>query len=170
MKISCPYNAQALSIQGFTLIEVLVAIAVLTIGIFSLYSMQVTTVQSNTKANELTITTAVASDCYERLWNTSYDDALLNDPDAGAQLPAPDHTSNEFVGFTRPDTVSTVEWEIETWVAGDGLDNDGDGETDENDETDIKRVTLNVNYNNDNFSQAGVREPTTIIFYKSRLF
>ncbi|WP_051305292.1 prepilin-type N-terminal cleavage/methylation domain-containing protein [Desulfogranum mediterraneum] len=40
--------------QGFTLIEALVAMLVLTTGIFSLYSMQISAIQGNSKAQVIT--------------------------------------------------------------------------------------------------------------------
>jgi prepilin-type N-terminal cleavage/methylation domain-containing protein len=178
MKKSYSDNSQLSNSYGFTLIEALVAIVVITIAIGALYSMQATTVQSNVKSKELTLTTAVANDLYERLWNTGYDNALLGDGGDGAALPLDHYIDRDpatgadevIAGYRLEDSIEAITWEVETWPAGDGVDNDNDGQNDENDETDIKRVTLNVHYYNENFNTLGTREPTTIIFYKSRLF
>jgi len=41
--------------HGFTLIEALVAISILVVGILSLYSMQIISIQGNAKANQITL-------------------------------------------------------------------------------------------------------------------
>lgn len=64
---------QNLSNQGFTLIEVIVAITVLTIGILSLYSMQVSAINGNATANNLTTRSNWASDRIESLLSRPYD-------------------------------------------------------------------------------------------------
>lgn len=58
---------------GFTLIEVLIAMFVLTIGIFALYSMQITALNTNARANSMTIASNWASDRVEGLLNRPYD-------------------------------------------------------------------------------------------------
>jgi prepilin-type N-terminal cleavage/methylation domain-containing protein len=59
--------------QGFTLIEVLVAIVVLTIGVLSLYAMQVSTINSNATAKIMTHNSNWASDRIEILISRPYD-------------------------------------------------------------------------------------------------
>lgn len=72
-------NKQNVSNQGFTLIEVIIAIAVLTIGILSLYSMHVSAINGNATANNLTTRSSWASDRIELLLNNPYDDYKLKD-------------------------------------------------------------------------------------------
>jgi prepilin-type N-terminal cleavage/methylation domain-containing protein len=143
--------------NGFTLIEALVAMVVLTIGILSLYTMQVTAVNGNTTANRLSVATTVATNCYERLWSIPYNDAQLSDT-AGAKT----HTQAEITGFVLPQGVTGVRWGVTTWLNNDNIDNDQDGEEDEDDETDVKLVALDVNYTDRN-----VAKTVAITFYKN---
>jgi type IV pilus assembly protein PilV len=84
--------------KGFTLLELLVAISLLTIGIFSVITMQITAIKSNSIANRLSAATALAQEAMDDIlaWdiadhrvnttatNTSYD---LNGPDkAGTDI------------------------------------------------------------------------------------
>jgi prepilin-type N-terminal cleavage/methylation domain-containing protein len=146
--------------KGFTLIEALVAMVVLTIGILSLYTMQVSSINGNATANHLTVATTVANNCYERLWNTPYNHATMTDT-AGAKT----HTQAELAGLSLPQEVTSVRWGVTTWTDGDTLDNDGDVDIDEDDETNIKLVALDVNY-----TDRAVAKTMTVTFYKSELF
>lgn len=67
--------------DGFTLIETLIAIAILTIGIFSLYSMQIAAINGNGHANQLTSSANWASDRIERILGADYTNSLLADAD-----------------------------------------------------------------------------------------
>jgi len=58
---------------GFTLIEVIMAILILTVGILSLYSMQYSSISTNAKANNLTSATTWANDRIELLLSAPYD-------------------------------------------------------------------------------------------------
>lgn len=91
--------------QGYTLIEVLIAMAVFAIGILAIFSLQVTSTSSNALARGLTENYTAAMDKTEELLALPYDDADL-DPDPGVQ----------------PHTAATD---------ADGIDNDGDGDIDE---------------------------------------
>ncbi|MBV5326181.1 MAG: prepilin-type N-terminal cleavage/methylation domain-containing protein [Chlorobium sp.] len=65
--------------HGFTLIEVLVALFILTIGILSLHLMQLSSIQGNASANRMSIKTANAEDRLEQLLYLAYNDANFND-------------------------------------------------------------------------------------------
>jgi type IV pilus assembly protein PilV len=91
--------------QGYTLIEILIAMAVFAVGILAIFSMQITATSSNALARGLTENYTAAMDKVEELLALPYDDADL-DPDPGIQ----------------PHTAATD---------ADGIDNDGDGEIDE---------------------------------------
>ncbi|MGM0656260.1 MAG: prepilin-type N-terminal cleavage/methylation domain-containing protein [Thermodesulfobacteriota bacterium] len=142
--------------QGFTLIESLIAMFVLAIGILAVNTMQISSIRGNTTANKLTVTSTLAGNSYERLLNVSYDDPTM-DP---ATNP---HSDAELTGLQLPSHVSSVSWNITEWTNSDGIDNDGDGFTDESDELNIKVVTLSVNY-----SDRGAKT-LTINFYKSEM-
>ncbi|WP_027363110.1 prepilin-type N-terminal cleavage/methylation domain-containing protein [Desulfospira joergensenii] len=143
--------------QGFTLIEALMAMLVLTIGILALNSMQVSSTRGNSSANNLTVASSVAGDGFERLLNLDYDDSTM-DP-AGNP-----HDETELTGYQLPAGVASISWNVAEWTNTDGTDNDGDGTTDEADELNIKLVSLTVNY------QDQQAKTLTINFLKSELY
>ena len=53
--------------QGFSLIEGMIAAAILSIGLLALSAMQTVALVKNVDSNELTVTTALASDILERI-------------------------------------------------------------------------------------------------------
>lgn len=64
--------------SGFTLIEVMIAIAVLVIGILSLYTMQISSIQSNSTANQLTTASNLALNQIEQILSWEATDSRLN--------------------------------------------------------------------------------------------
>ena len=69
---------------GFTLIEVIIALAILTIGILAVNAMQTVSVRGNFTANRLTTAATWATDRAEVLFNLEYDDDELLDDGGGA--------------------------------------------------------------------------------------
>lgn len=70
--------------EGFTLIEVLVAMAILAIGIFTMYTMQTKSILFNSKADRITTSANWASNYIEQLLSQPYDvstNKLLHDTD-----------------------------------------------------------------------------------------
>ena len=67
--------------SGFTLIEVVVAMAILAIGILALYTMQSTGVIGNGTASRLTGKATWAADQIETMVGIDYDDNMFNDND-----------------------------------------------------------------------------------------
>ncbi len=65
--------------DGFTLIEVTVAIVILTIGILGAAAMQVASIDGNYTANRLTEAATWGGDQLETLMTLSYDDDMLKD-------------------------------------------------------------------------------------------
>ena len=65
--------------QGFTLVEVIVAIGILTVGILSLYSMHVASINSNGAASNMTTGSNWATDRIEILLSRHYNHADLRD-------------------------------------------------------------------------------------------
>jgi type IV pilus assembly protein PilV len=66
---------------GFTLLEVILAICLLTIGILAVGSMQVSSIWGNATAGNLTEGTSLAADQLEKLMALSYGHANLADTD-----------------------------------------------------------------------------------------
>jgi prepilin-type N-terminal cleavage/methylation domain-containing protein len=66
-----------LSSSGFTLIEILLTISILSIGILGVMTMQMRATRSNAEARKITETASWAADEFERLTAMPYDDPLL---------------------------------------------------------------------------------------------
>jgi prepilin-type N-terminal cleavage/methylation domain-containing protein len=64
--------------RGFTLIEVLIAMAIFAVGLLALASLQIRSIQMNASARMQTEETNIAVDWLERLIALPYDDPLLN--------------------------------------------------------------------------------------------
>lgn len=105
--------------DGFTLIEVLIAIAIFSLGIMAVGSMQLSSVRGNALARGVTKKASLASDRMEKLLSLAYTDPLLS---AGEHSVA--------VGSFTADT--------------DGIDNDNDGQIDESGETGFISISWNV--------------------------
>ncbi len=65
--------------SGFTLIETMVAIVVLSIGVMALYAMQTTAIKGNAVAISLTTAANLGQDRIELVMAQPYTDALLQD-------------------------------------------------------------------------------------------
>ncbi|MCG8683623.1 MAG: prepilin-type N-terminal cleavage/methylation domain-containing protein [Desulfobacterales bacterium] len=142
--------------KGFTLIEALFSMVVLAVGILALHMMHVSSTRGNSSANKITIATSSVSSIYEILLNSDYSSALMT---------AGNHNDNELIGnYTLPNNNYVASWTVTQWTNTDGVDNDGDGATDENDENEIKFVTLVVTY------QDQAAKTNTINFLKSTLY
>jgi len=75
--------------NGFTLIEMLIAISIFAIGFLAVASLQVSASKSNRTASEITAATNIASDRMEQLMGASFTDGDLDsDP---ALNPHPDN-------------------------------------------------------------------------------
>ena len=62
---------------GFTLVEVMMVMAILAIGIMAVMTMQITATNSSANAKRLTESTSLMTEEFETLMLTDYDDALL---------------------------------------------------------------------------------------------
>ena len=67
--------------DGFSIIEVMIAISILSIGILALASMQVAAMRGNSFAGSVTEGSTWALDQIEKLMNLPWDDADLQDAD-----------------------------------------------------------------------------------------
>ena len=67
--------------QGFTLLEVIIAMTVLSIGLLAVASMQISAMRGNAFSNASTTGVSWAGDKLEKLMNCDYDDPDLQDTD-----------------------------------------------------------------------------------------
>ena len=67
-----------MDLKGFTLIEVLIVMAIFSIGILAVATMQMTSTKGNASARRITEETALAENQIENLMQLSYDHADLN--------------------------------------------------------------------------------------------
>jgi prepilin-type N-terminal cleavage/methylation domain-containing protein len=109
-----PRRGPGLSQRGFTLPEVMIALAVFSIGILAVYSMQFASIKGNAVARGVTDNVTLASAKVEELALIAFDDPRL---DPGDHNPV---------------------------AAADGIDNDMDGDIDEDNETGPAQMTWNV--------------------------
>jgi len=96
--------------QGFTLIDILIALAIFAIGFLAVGKMQITAINTNANARNSTAVITIAKDRAEKLMALSFDDANL----VGSAAPGIDYTPAADV---------------------DLIDNDEDGQIDEAGET-----------------------------------
>ncbi len=92
---------------GLTLVEVMIALTVFSVGILAVANMQVVGIKSVTLAQTGMINTVAAGERIEQLLMAPYDDALLADTDQGFSLETPDHGP-----FPIDHSRSTIEWEV----------------------------------------------------------
>ena len=74
--------------DGFSMVEVVIALAVFSISFLGFYNLQLTSLDGNAKARELTTSYVWASDMTERLLGLDYDDPLL---ETGSTLDSEDN-------------------------------------------------------------------------------
>lgn len=117
----------AMNDRGFSLIEVMVALAILAIGLLGLLNLSFYAIRANKQNKEIIWARLLAEQTAQDLQLADYDDALLQDDGDTTDLDDisnPDHSSvlvgNDDDGDGRTDE-----------ELADGLDNDGDGLIDE---------------------------------------
>ena len=64
---------------GFTLLEVLIALVILAVGILGVATMQISSIQGNSKGRQISEATSLASALMENLLAREYNDACLLD-------------------------------------------------------------------------------------------
>ena len=67
--------------KGFTLLEVMVALGILSVGILAVASMQAAAIRFNSSAGDITEAVALAGEQMEKLIALPYNDDLLKDTD-----------------------------------------------------------------------------------------
>ncbi len=98
--------------QGFTLIEVLVAIVILSIGILSLITMQTTGIKGNATANRITTASSWSADRIEKLFSLDWTHPDLTDDTANGPAGLDDTGATADGTATSPDTFYTIYWNI----------------------------------------------------------
>lgn len=99
--------------QAFTILEVLIAMAVLAIGLLSLVTMQVTAIKGNAIANRITEESSFCADQIEKLLALDWNHADLVDdkaPNGIAGLNARDATADG--SLVTPDGIYTIYWNV----------------------------------------------------------
>lgn len=130
--------------DGFTLIEALIAVAILITGILPLFAMQISSIKGNTIANNLTVASIRALDQIEQILTWDSSDARLNDTENvnftganGADVADGKVVVDNFTIYwdntVRKDPVTSANVGIDVQI--NVLWNDGGG---------IKQLTMNI--------------------------
>jgi len=98
--------------NGFTLIEVFIAMAVLTVGILSLYSMHLSSVRGNARANRLTTASTWNASKIEEMIGMQYSDVSLQDTDGDGAAGLDDATATTADGTDPTDGRYTIYWNV----------------------------------------------------------
>ena len=69
--------------QGFTLIEVLIAIVILTVGLLAVGTMQISAIRGNFMSGNTSIALSLAGEKMEELLNKDFNDVELTDSNTG---------------------------------------------------------------------------------------
>jgi type IV pilus modification protein PilV len=104
--------------SGFTLIEAMVAMLILTIGILSLYTMQVSAIQGNSTASQITLAATSGANQLEDIFAMDYDALVDTDGDSAGGLYDTNNPLNLANGnadgnATTPDGY-TIYWNVAT--------------------------------------------------------
>jgi type IV pilus assembly protein PilV len=92
--------------EGFTLIEVMIALVILAVGLLALATMQIVSIRTNAFSTEMTYATMLAQQQLEILRNLAYNDPNL-DPGTHQLPPVIGDKGASY----------TVEWDVDTSVA-----------------------------------------------------
>lgn len=138
--------------SGFTLLEALVAMVILSVGILSFYTMHGHAITGNKISNTISESSNFITDQIELVFPKSFSDSDFN---AGS------HTYPQ--NAPKPRGVDSITWNVVDW-RNDGVDNDKDSVTDESDERGVKEITYTVNYNN-----RGNNRSVTVRFLKTEI-
>ena len=133
--------------SGFTLIEVMIAIVIVTIGIFATMAMQITTVKGNSFANSLTRATLTGSGVVEVLKVKSYGNGVF---DIGV------HNEAELAGVILAPEIQGIQWTVAADNPNPLL-------------ATRKDVALVVSYKDNSFTKTNLLKALTLNFSKVRI-
>lgn len=94
--------------KGLTLIEVMIALSIFTIGILAVAGMQGVSMKTIGNAHRQTHQSVSAANLIEKILTQPYDDPLLKDRDNGYEPGVPDHGPYPMNG-----SPATIEWEVQ---------------------------------------------------------
>jgi len=100
--------------EGYTLIEVLIAMAILAVGLLAIATMQISSIRVNTAARKMTERATIAQDKVEELVALSYTDAALNSGSHTDGSPPSGYTVSWTVstGGTLPDNTKLIKVKV----------------------------------------------------------
>jgi hypothetical protein len=93
---------------GMSLLEVVIALLIFTIGLLGVASMQLTGMRTSARAGQGAWDGTIASSRIEEMLSWSYDDPRMADPDDGFQPRLPDHGP-----YPIGHPAVTIEWEVD---------------------------------------------------------
>jgi len=125
--------------NGFTMIEILIAISIFAIGMLAVASMQISGIHGNATANTVTNASAWAADRVETLLGLDYDNPFFNN-DPAAEPAGTDYSAGTLGGRY------TIGWNVQT---GAVLPN-------------TKTITVSVSYTN-----RGKPKAYSFVYYKA---
>ncbi|MFA4910266.1 MAG: prepilin-type N-terminal cleavage/methylation domain-containing protein [Desulfobacteria bacterium] len=93
--------------KGFTLLEILIAITILSVGLLALAEMTVYVIRSNAAGNKITKATVLAEDKLEQLRKLDYSDTKLSNGGDNNDVSTNIHSNTAL--FTSPDHTDTCD-------------------------------------------------------------
>lgn len=89
--------------NGFTIIELLIALVIFTVGILGVATMQTTSIKGNSKGRLISEASNVAADRIERILSLPYNDPSLADTDGDGTDQADDESNYGLDDLENPD-------------------------------------------------------------------
>ena len=114
--------------KGFTILEVIMAVSILTIGLLAVASLQITAIRGNSMSMEYTESTEKVQDIIEKLYNKDFTDDELND-DNGDGVNGLDNITEDTADHYIPGQEYDIFWNVanntardsDGWYSRDGV-------------------------------------------------